>query len=127
MIEINNLTTTPFEERFLNKVARKVLKGERKNKLELSIALVKLKRIKELNKKYRKKNRPTDVLSFLYSDSGEIIICPEIIEKNAGKFKTTFKKELIRVLIHGILHILGYNHGKSVRKAKKMEKKKIII
>ena len=54
---------------------------------------------------------------------GEIVICPQVIKKNAKKFKSPFKKELVRVLIHGILHLLGHNHEKSKKDAKIMEEK----
>ena len=124
MIGINNLTVFRIEEKFLKKVARKVLTIENRKLNELSIALVEPKRIKELNKKYRKKNKITDILSFKYNNnSGEIVICPEVVKKNSKKFCLTFKKELTRALIHGILHLLGYDHEKSKRESKKMEKK----
>ena len=109
MIEVNNLTKFRISERFFKKIAEDVLKKE-KTQLDLSIALVGSKEIKALNRKYRKKDRPTDVLSFQYDNSGEIVICPEVVKANAKKYQSVFKKELTRVLIHGILHILGYNH-----------------
>ena len=125
------------DEEFLKKVAEKVLEGEsaswRNKKTELSIAVVGQGRIRELNKKYRKKNRATDVLAFLYDDSGlasldarrsgEIVICLREVKKNAKRFSLIFEKELARVLIHGILHLLGYNHEKSEKEAEKMRKK----
>jgi len=104
------LTTNKVDEEFLKGLAKKVLQGEDKKEMELSMALVGQGRIRELNKKYRKKNKATDVLSFQYDGSGEIVICLREVKKNAKKFKSTFKKELARVLIHGILHILGYDH-----------------
>jgi len=116
MIEVNNLTRNKVDTGFLKGLAKKVLRGENKKELELSIALVGQARIKELNKKYRKKNRATDVLSFQYDDSGEVVICLEEVKKNAKKYRSFFKKELARVLIHGIFHLLGYSH-------KEMEKK----
>ena len=115
MIEVNNLTADKIDEKFLKGLARKVLEGENK-KVELSIALVGQDRIRELNRKYRKKDKATDVLSFQYGDSGEIVLCPEIIEINAHQYRFSFKKELTRVLIHGILHILGYNHQEMKKK-----------
>lgn len=99
MIEVNNLTRRKIDASFFKKVAKIVLKGENKKGLNLSVAFVGMTRIKELNKKYRKKNKATDVLSFGYDDnSGEVVICP------AKSKRTAF------LLIHGILHILGYNH-----------------
>jgi len=109
MIEVNNLTELKIGGRFFKKLAEDVFKKE-KTQPDLSIALVGSKEIKALNGKYRKKDRPTDVLSFQYGTSGEIVICPEVVKANAKKYRSVFKKELARVLIHGILHILGYNH-----------------
>jgi len=124
MIEINNLTTNPVAKEFLKKIAKKVLKGENKSEAEISIALVGEGRIMELNKKYRGKNRVTDVLAFGDNDGlGEIVICLREVKKNTKRYETTFEKELAKVLIHGILHLLGYNHEKSEVQAKKLEEK----
>jgi probable rRNA maturation factor len=122
MIEINNLTAKSINKEFLKKVAQKILKEENRKKLNLSIALVEPPPIRELNRKYRKKNQATDSLSFLYNDSGEIVICPLEVKKNVKRFTSSFKKELARALIHGILHLLGYDHRER-KKGKKMQKK----
>ncbi len=122
MIEINNLTRKKIDGKFLAEIAKKVLKEE-KNNSDISIVLVGSQKIKDLNKKYRKKNRATDVLSFTYMKSGEIVLCAQIIKQNAKRFGETFKKELTLVLIHGVLHILGYDHEVSGKDAKKMERK----
>jgi len=104
--------------------------------VELSIALVGQGRIRELNKKYLGKNRATDVLSFGQNQKpktkkqelnelglGEVVICLREVKKNAKRYGTTFEKELAKVLIHGILHLLGYDHEKSEMEAEKMEEK----
>lgn len=109
MIEVNNLTEFKISEGFFKKLAEDVFKKE-KTQLDLSVALVESKEIKALNRQYRKKDKPTDVLSFSYGNSGEVVICPGVVEANAKKYQAVFKKELARVLIHGLLHILGYNH-----------------
>lgn len=139
MIEVNNLTTNLVDEKFLKKIGGIVLKGERKGKVDLSIALVGRKRIRELNRKYRGKNQATDILAFPESkvfleqfktaslkkiqSLGEIVICLREVRKNAKRFSSTFETELAQVLIHGILHLLGYNHEISKKKVKEMEKK----
>ena len=125
MIEINNLTTVSVDEEFLKKIAEKVLKGEKQENKDLSIALVGQGRIRELNKKYRGKNRVTDVLAFPNKNLGlgEIVVCLREVKKNAKRYNSTFEKELARVLIHGILHLLGYNHEKNTIEAKKMKEK----
>ena len=117
MVEVNNLTANRADKKLLKKIAEKVLAGENK-KIGLSIALVGQARIKELNKKYRRKDKATDVLSFQYDNSGEVVICLKEVKKNAEEFKSTFKKELARILIHGILHVLGYTHQTMKNKEK---------
>jgi len=104
-IEVNNLTRRRIDKKLLEKVARAVLKKERKKLKNLSIALVGQTKIKELNRKYRRKNKATSVLSFQYDDIGEVVICLAFIEKTAKKFSLTFNEELIRVLTHGIKNL----------------------
>ena len=106
MIEINNLTKKEIDEKFLKGLAKKVLKSENRKEINLSIVFVSKNKIREINKKYRKKDEVTDVLSFGH-DLNEIVICPAMIKT---------EKELAKVLIHGILHILEYNHGKLMEK-----------
>ncbi|OGZ18250.1 MAG: rRNA maturation RNase YbeY [Candidatus Nealsonbacteria bacterium RBG_13_37_56] len=107
MIEINNLTGKKIDEKFLKGLAKKVLKGENREETDLSIAFVDKKRIKELNKKYRKKDEATDVLSF-GNGLNEIVICSEMI-----------KSSLEEVLIHGLLHLLGNEHGEKMEEKQK--------
>ena len=89
--------------------------------MDLSIVLVAQKKMRELNRRYREEDKTTNVLSFSYEQGkpfvfplknlvelGEIAICPEYIKEDAEKRGIDFKEELARVLIHGILHILGY-------------------
>ena len=121
-MEINNLTGLIIDGNFLKAVAKKVLKERNKEKIDLSIVFVGQERMKKLNQKYRRKNKLTDVLAF-GEGLNEIVICPQEVKKNAKRFNSVFKKELARVLIHGILHLLGYNHEKGGKEAEKMEKK----
>ena len=129
MIEINNLTTNQIDEEFFKKVAKIVLEKElgisQFQKTDLSIALVGQGRISELNRRYRGKNRVTDVLAFPNKEIGlgEIVICLREVKKNAKKYGLTFEKELSKVLIHGLLHLLGYDHEKSEIEVKKMREK----
>jgi len=135
MVEINNLTDFPIDKRFLKKVAQEILKNESKENSSLSVAFVKAEEIKKLNNKYLKKNKSTDVLSFSHNIDflketknfkdglGEIVICPSVVEKNAKQFSVSVKRELSKTLIHGILHLLGYEHEKGEKRAREMEKK----
>jgi len=122
MIEINNLTTGFVNKEFLKGVAEKVLKGENRKEIGLSVVFVGQGRMRKLNKKYRGKNKITDVLSF-GDELNEIVVCLKEVKKNAKRCNSTFKKELVKVLIHGILHLLGYEHEKSGMEAKKMKER----
>jgi len=104
-IEINNLTKSRIDKRFLEKVAKQTFKILKIKLPEVSLAIVGNAKIKEINKKYRKKNKVTDVLSF---DYGEIFICLPQAKKQAKQLNHPFKKELAILLIHGILHLAGY-------------------
>lgn len=112
----------------MKRAAEEILTLENKGKdKELSIVLVGADRMRKLNKKYRAKNRVTDVLSFAppappdlgepaekekdNSVLGEIVICLREVNKNAKKNNLSFEKELTNCLIHGLLHLLGYDHG----------------
>jgi len=124
MIEINNLTEVKVDEIFIKKAAQIVLKGEKEKNINLSIAFVGQKRIRELNKKYRGGNCVTDVLGFGENGGlGEIVICLQEVKKNAKRYALSFEKELINCLIHEILHLLGYEHEKSRKEAKAMKEK----
>jgi probable rRNA maturation factor len=128
MIEIDNLTNFSLDKNFFEKIIKIIFQKEQKKVRALSITFVKEKEIEKLNTRYRKKRKGTDVLSFRLSLPGkpllgQIVICPKIVRDNAKKLKTSFKEELLRVLIHGVLHLLGYDHEKSQKEAKKMEEK----
>lgn len=78
------------------------------------VNFVNIKKITLMNHEFRKKDQPTDVLSFSAEKTiNEVYVCPEYIEGNALTFKVDFEEELLRVIIHGVLHILGYDHNKS--------------
>lgn len=103
-----------------------------KNPIFLSISVIFIgnKKMKELNFKYRGKNSTTDILSFPYLESepsgnlflGEIIINPTKVLLQAKQYDKTFWQELDRILAHGILHLIGYDHEASSYKAIKMRK-----
>jgi probable rRNA maturation factor len=89
-------------------------------KYSLSIACVDEKTSKELNRKYRKINKATNILSFpLHKDVGEIILCEAVIKREAKKFSKTFPEFLGFLVIHGMLHLKGHKHGKKMEKEEK--------
>jgi probable rRNA maturation factor len=114
MIEIVNLSSEKINETLIRKTIRNTLKEEGA-KMSISVAIVDSEEIKKLNYQYRKKNKATDVLSF-GEDINEIVICPEEVKKNGSDLN----KELKEVVIHGVLHLLGYEHEQSEKEATKM-------
>lgn len=94
-------------------------------KYELSIALVSAEKSQELNKKYRRINKPTNVLSFaLTENSGELILCPEVISKELKKFDRTFDELLGFLVIHGMLHLKGMKHSSTMERTEEKYDKK---
>ena len=122
MIEIRNLTSKYVDKKFFEKVVRVVLRGEKK-RLDVSIVIMSPKEIQSLNRRYRKKDSPTDVLSFKYDGFGEIVLCMDIIKRHAKDLEVAFKRNLSLTLIHGILHLLGYDHEKLKKESVIMENK----
>ena len=105
-----------------------------KKKVSLTILLSNNKNIKKLNKKFRDKNKSTDVLSFPFerklnlkksSYLGDIVISYAFIDKSKIIDNLEFKDRLIKTFIHGFLHLLGYDHikNKDFKKMLKEEEK----
>lgn len=99
-------------------------------KISLSILLSDNKRIKKLNKSFRNKDKPTDVLSFPFEKKlnlkkntylGDIVISYEFMNKPKNLTSLDFKNKVIKIFIHGFLHLLGHNHVK-LNDFKKMSK-----
>ena len=106
----------------------------KKKKVLLSLLLSSNYKIKILNKKFRNKNKPTDVLSFPINKSvsknqiylGDIIISYEYINQPKKIENLEFKKKVAKIFIHGFLHLVGYDHIKN-KDYKKMNKEEIKI
>ena len=101
-----------------------------KKKVSLTILLSNNKCIKKLNKRFRNKNKSTDVLSFPFEKKpnirktsylGDIVISYEFMNKPKNINKLEFRIKVIKIFIHGFLHLLGYNHIK-LKDFKKMLK-----
>jgi probable rRNA maturation factor len=98
---------------------------------EVSVVFVGARTMRALNRRYRRKDYPTDVLSFSYgtieSDQasflGEIVIAPDIAVRNAARWGINPEKELRKLLVHGILHLLGYDHETDRGRMNRMQKK----
>jgi len=99
----------------------------KKKKQEFSILLTNNRKMKNLNYKFRKKNKPTDILSFQSNDNlyiGDLAISYEIINKRSKL--SNFFLEFDKIWIHGYFHLIGYNH-KKIKDFKKMVKKENLV
>jgi len=122
----NNFTTDrKYGAEFFKKIIQEGLDelGFKGKNIELSVNLVGEGRIKALNKKYRGKNRTTDVLSFPLKEKvstktvtggiiplGDVFICLPVARKEARRQGISLDSELALLTIHGVLHLLGYDH-----------------
>lgn len=83
-------------------------------KTELTVVFLDEAAAKKINSQFRKRNYATDVLSFQSDDPkqrlGELLLCPQVLKAQAKDHKHSFKAELGYMLIHGVLHLLGYDH-----------------
>lgn len=121
--EINDVYGVDFKYDYLKKVIKRTLKHENVKNAYFSIIFVDNERIQELNREYRGKDAVTDVISFALEDSpdivpnnirvlGDIYICiPRMIEQSEA-YGHSIKRELSFLCVHGLLHLLGYDHMK---------------
>lgn len=128
----NQQRQRPLNKKRITRVARSILSLMEKDKVELSILFVGEMRMLMLNRQYRGINKSTDVLSFEAGISldvyqrdvlGDVVININKVEEQAVSSGISFYDELYRLLIHGILHLLGYDHEDSGYKARLMRKK----
>ncbi len=120
MVEIRNATKTRVPGAFLKSLANKVFAKERAKKRDVSVVFLGEKEAQALNKLYRGKTYVPNVLSFEMEELGlgEIVLCPIVISQDAKKYGITFKQELARVFVHGLLHLLGFTHKQIEQKTK---------
>jgi len=121
---------------FVKKLISEVLKYiKRAQDTELEVVFVADKEIKVLNKKYRKEDSPTDVLSFKIDRKefgsnlflGEIFISLDTAFKNCALFGTEFEKEITLYVIHGVLHLFGYDDEDQKNKKKMFKRQEQIL
>ena len=120
-IGIFNKTEEKIDKSFVRKVVKHTLKKMEAEKSEVNIIFVGLEEIHEINKTYRNVDRPTDVISFALEDTedvtiyeervlGDIYICLDKVHEQAKEYGHTEIREMAFLIVHGILHLLGYDH-----------------
>jgi len=121
MIEIiHQYRSIPCPEKLLRETAAAVYKGENVDKHAVTaLILCSDYAIRKLNREYRKIDRATDVLSFHFGDPdllGEVYISLQRARVQAKRYGLTYEEELKRLLIHGLLHLIGYDHHKKAER-----------
>jgi probable rRNA maturation factor len=95
-------------------VVRAVLRGERRAAV-VSLTFVGRDRMRALNRRFRGASRPTDVLAFALPGpggklAGDIYVCPWVAAREARRYRVALREELVRLVVHGTLHVLGWDH-----------------
>ena len=110
------------EIKIMKKILKRALKSEKIKNASFNVILIDDKEITKINKMYRKKDKPTDVISFALEDNkksisaynkrilGDIYISVETAKKQAKEYNHSLKRELCFLSVHGLLHLLGYDH-----------------
>ncbi len=109
--------------RALDRAAAKKIPARRYRGKSFVIAFVDEKEMRRLNSDFRGKDKTTDVLSFAGDDAsalGELAICPQVISRQAREHGLLVREELGYMILHGFLHLLGFDHEKTASDAKKM-------
>lgn len=134
----NSQSKIKIDKRIIRSKVIKILKTLDCADKEISLSFVDDEKIKQLNKQYLGKNKATNVLSFSLLEGeygninpqilGDVIISVETAQRDALYGKLTVDQEIDFLIIHGILHLLGYNHEKTTEKeTKKMRQKEKVL
>ena len=120
-----------IEKNYFKKLVRRIIKVILKDEKfacgTINIRFCDDNEIKIYNKKYLSHNYETDILTFYYENDvnsidSDIMISVDTIKRNSVKYKSGFENELLRVIIHGVLHLCGYKDSTIIQKAKMREK-----
>ena len=120
----------------LGRSARRLLAGLELGGAELSVLLVSDAEMQRLNRDWRGKDRPTDVLAFAQGEGdggapdgllGDVVISVDTARRQAGDAGSSLGAEADRLLIHGLLHLLGYDHERSAAEARRMQRRERML
>ena len=123
---VANEQAIAVDETKLGALARHVLTSEGiDDSAELSVLLVTSGHIQRLNHRFAGNDYPTDVLAFPMMEDeettmllGDVVICPEVADRQATEYGQTTEQELDALVVHGTLHLLGYDHQNDEEKSR---------
>lgn len=98
----------------VRRVVHAVLAGERAD-ADVSVSFIGAASMRRLNQRHKGHDRPTDVIAFALSHPdarllGDIYVCPSVARASAARHATSARRELVRLVVHGMLHVLGHDH-----------------
>ncbi|MGB9696642.1 MAG: rRNA maturation RNase YbeY [Ignavibacteria bacterium] len=112
----NFIYTKNFQKK-ITKLINSVSRKEKKHFVPTTIRFCDLSTIVDYNKQFLNHNYVTDIITFDYTSIGinqvDILICPEVVEGNSKRYRTNFESEMLRVIVHGFLHLCGYDDKKN--------------
>lgn len=120
----------------LGRTARRLLRGLRLDGAELSVLLVSDAEMRALNRRYRDADRATDVLAFAQREGpggapagvlGDVVISVDTARRQAATYGASVGQEGDRLLVHGLLHLLGYDHERSAAEARRMQRRERVL
>jgi probable rRNA maturation factor len=136
-IDIHNAQDRlPIDEAFLQQVVRRTLAEERVAEAVISVAVVDNAAIHELNRTYLDHDYETDVLSFLLESEpteagirleGEVVVSAEMAVETAAEFDWTPHDELVLYLVHGLLHLTGYDDRDPAARQRMRDRERAIL
>jgi probable rRNA maturation factor len=129
--------SSPVPQEALRRLAGLVLRAEGYAGHRLTLVLSDSARLRRLNRKYRGRDRVTDVISFAMLEGranpaaarelGDIYISIPRARKQARQYRVSFPEELRRLVVHGLLHLLGYDHIRSGPAARMRQKEELYL
>jgi probable rRNA maturation factor len=111
----NDVRRSGIDDRALRSATREILQALNRVDATVSLWIVNDEKMRELNRAHRKKDKPTDVLSFPLDRErflGDIVISADTAKRQAAEYDAPLQREVERLLIHGMLHLLGHDHLK---------------
>ncbi|MBI4432433.1 MAG: rRNA maturation RNase YbeY [Candidatus Omnitrophica bacterium] len=102
-----------FDNAWAQKIIAATLRAEKAGGWSIGVNLVNDRQIRAINKRYLNHDYATDVIAFGYGDKlGDIVVSKDTARRMAGELKIAYKEELARYIVHGTLHLLGYDDRK---------------
>lgn len=134
-VAVDGLTITLSRVK-ARRVIERVLRAERVPKALISVAFVTNAQIASLNRRHLRHSGATDVISFGFARPtrtapvvGDIYIAPDVARRNARVSDVSLKEEIVRLLVHGTLHVLGYDHpnGQGRERSRMWKRQEILV